>query len=42
MIEDKFSLLEEMLATNEKTLMTFVEVCNRLCDGTTNFKKIAE
>ncbi|CAF0717201.1 unnamed protein product [Brachionus calyciflorus] len=42
MIEDKYNLVEEMIVSNEKTLYAFVDVCNRLCSGNTNFKKIAD
>lgn len=42
MISDKYKQIEELINSNENTLISIVELCDKLCAANTNFKKIAE
>lgn len=42
MIADKYKEIDELVSVNEKTLISVVEVCDKLCNENINFKKLAE
>ena len=42
MISDRYKQIDELIGTNEKTLMDVVGVCDKLCGEYLNFKKLAE
>lgn len=42
MISDKYKQIEDMINGNEKTLISVVEVCDKICNENVNLKKIAE
>lgn len=42
MISDKYLEIDELIKNNEKTLMSVVELIDKLCYENLNFKKLAE
>ena len=42
MITDRLYVVQDFINANEISTLIFVNVCNQICEGTTNFKRIAE
>lgn len=42
MASDRYKQIEDIINSNERTLISIVEVCDKICNANPNFKKLAE